>query len=310
MNNRTGNIKKIPVIIDTDIGNDIDDTFALCFALLREELDIRLVTTVLGDPVYSAKIIAQMNERCGKGTIDIGLGKCGARPAMYQRDWVENYDLSSYPGRIYEDGVAQMINVICQSEKTVTILAMGPCTNLAEAIRRSPDISDKVRVIAVFGGLFRGYFSKEPCPEYNVHKDVEAARTFLTGYKNIWISPIDTFFDVVLDRERYQRLAKCRKSSPAVGALLENFGIWCKNFPDWKDKVQDHTPALCDAILVYLAITDEGLVSQTYPIEIEDNGLTRVSETGIPVKVAIAWSDKERMLDFLTDTYCASASGR
>ena len=156
MNNRTGNIKKIPVIIDTDIGNDIDDTFALCFALLREELDIRLVTTVLGDPVYSAKIIAQMNERCGKGTIDIGLGKCGARPAMYQQDWVEDYDLSSYPGRIYEDGVAQMINLIRQSEKTVTILAMGPCTNLAEAIRRSPDISDKVRVIAVFGGwLFR-----------------------------------------------------------------------------------------------------------------------------------------------------------
>ena len=70
--------------------------------------------------------------------------------------------------------------------------------------------------------------------------------------------------------------------------------------------MQDHTPALCDAILVYLAITDEGLVSQTYPIEIEDNGLTRVSESGIPVKVAIAWSDKERMLDFLTDSYCNS----
>ena len=306
MNSRTGMIKKIPVIIDTDIGNDIDDTFALCFALLRDELDIRLVTTVLGDPVYSAKIIAGMNESCGKGTIDIGLGKCGSRPAMYQRDWVENYDLSSYQGRVYEDGVAQMINVIQESNETVTILAMGPCTNLAEAIRRSPDISDKVRVIAVFGGLFRGYFGKEPCPEYNVHKDVEAARIFLAGYKNIWISPIDTFFDVVIDRERYRRIAKCREESPAIRALLENFGIWCKNFPDWKDKVQDHTPALCDTLLVYLAITDEGLINQTYPLEIEENGLTRISENGIPVKVAIAWSDKERMLDFLTDSYCSS----
>ena len=52
--------KRIPVILDTDIGNDIDDTWALVFALLRNELDIRLVTTVLGDPIYSAKLIAKL----------------------------------------------------------------------------------------------------------------------------------------------------------------------------------------------------------------------------------------------------------
>lgn len=75
--------KKIPVIIDTDIGNDIDDTWALCFALLRDELDIRLVTTVLGDPIYSAKIIAKMNECCSKGNIDIGL----ARNITFTKMW-------------------------------------------------------------------------------------------------------------------------------------------------------------------------------------------------------------------------------
>lgn len=65
---------KIPLIIDTDIGGDIDDTWALTFALLRDEFDIRLVTTVLGDPDYRAKVIAKMNECCGKPNIDIGLG--------------------------------------------------------------------------------------------------------------------------------------------------------------------------------------------------------------------------------------------
>ena len=60
--------KKIPVIIDTDIGGDIDDTWALVFALLREEFDIKLITTVLGDPTYRARVIAKINESCGKGT--------------------------------------------------------------------------------------------------------------------------------------------------------------------------------------------------------------------------------------------------
>lgn len=46
---------KIPLIIDTDIGGDIDDTWALTFALLRDEFDIRLVTTVLGDPRLQSK---------------------------------------------------------------------------------------------------------------------------------------------------------------------------------------------------------------------------------------------------------------
>lgn len=298
--------KKIPVIIDTDIGNDIDDTWALCFALLRDELDIRLVTTVLGDPIYSAKIIAKMNECCSKGNIDIGLGRSGRKTDKFQSEWVEDFDLNSYKGNIYEDGVAKMIDVINKSNETVTILAMGPCTNLAEAVKRDPAIADKVKIIAVFGGLFRGYFDKKPCPEYNVYEDVDAARKLISCYKNVLISPIDTFFDVVIDGERYKRIEQCRKNSTAVNAVLDNFEIWGHNFPRWKGESFDHTSELCDAILVYLAITNEGLINRTFRLEVDDDGLTRVTDNGTPVEVAIEWSDRDKMLDFLTDTYCNS----
>ena len=93
--------KRIPVILDTDIGNDIDDTWALVFALLRDELDIRLVTTVLGDPIYSAKLVAKLTGVCEKAPIDIGLGKRGSEPARYQGKWVADYDLASYRWRSY-----------------------------------------------------------------------------------------------------------------------------------------------------------------------------------------------------------------
>lgn len=298
--------KRIPVILDTDIGNDIDDTWALVFALLRDELDIRLVTTVLGDPIYSAKLVAKLTGVCEKAPIDIGLGKRGSEPARYQGKWVADYDLASYRGRIYEDGVARMLEVIRDCGETVTILGMGPCTNLAEALRRDPHIAEKVRVISIFGGLFRGYFGSAPCPEYNVHQDIEAAKAVLAGYPHLLISPIDTFFDVVLDGERLERIRRMRDRSVPVRAVLENFDIWADSYPLWRDKPRDRTSELCDVLPVYLAITNEGLINRTYRLEIAEKGLTRVSDAGVPVEVAIEWSDRDRVLDFLTDTFCES----
>ena len=298
--------KRIPVIHDTDIGNDIDDTWALVFALLRDELDIRLVTTVLGDPIYSAKLVAKLTGVCEKAPIDIGLGKRGSEPARYQGKWVADYDLASYRGRIYEDGVARMLEVIRDCGETVTILGMGPCTNLAEALRRDPHIAEKVRVISIFGGLFRGYFGSAPCPEYNVHQDIEAAKAVLAGYPHLLISPIDTFFDVVLDGERLERIRRMRDRSAPVRAVLENFAIWADSYPLWRDKPRDRTSELCDVLPVYLAITNEGLINRTYRLEIAEKGLTRVSDAGVPVEVAIEWSDRDRVLDFLTDTFCES----
>ena len=298
--------KRIPVILDTDIGNDIDDTWALVFALLRDELDIRLVTTVLGDPIYSAKLVAKLTGVCEKAPIDIGLGKRGSEPARYQGKWVADYDLASYRGRIYEDGVARMLEVIRDCGETVTILGMGPCTNLAEALRRDPHIAEKVRVISIFGGLFRGYFGSAPCPEYNVHQDIEAAKAVLAGYPHLLISPIDTFFDVVLDGVRLERIRRMRDRSAPVRAVLENFAIWPDSYPLWRDKPRDRTSELCDVLPVYLAITNEGLINRTYRLEIAEKGLTRVSDAGVPVEVAIEWSDRDRVLDFLTDTFCES----
>ena len=55
-----------------------------------------------------------------------------------------------------------------------------------------------------------------------------------------------------------------------------------------------------------IAITNEGLINRTYRLEIAEKGLTRVSDAGVPVEVAIEWSDRDRVLDFLTDTFCES----
>lgn len=297
--------KKIPVIIDTDIGDDIDDTWALVFALLSESLDIKLVTTVLGDPIYRANLIAKLNESCGKGHIDIGLCRHGERPTIeYQGKWVEDYALSQYPGRIYDDGVDRMIEIVKQSDETVTVLALGPCTNLAEAVKRYPEFAEKVRVVGVFGSINVGYFGSEPCAEYNVVSDVEAAKIFLSSYKDIIITPIDTCFDAVLDGERYACLLNSRKKNGVLDALLTNFEIWGNTHPHWKDKKFDHTSELCDTVAVYMILTNKGLVNEKLKLIVDDSGKTLVDESGSIVEAALKWDDLDYFLDYLTDAYC------
>ena len=63
-----------PVILDTDIGFDVDDVWALAFLLRCPELDIKLITTDTGDTHYSAKIVAKLLQIAGRTDIPIGIG--------------------------------------------------------------------------------------------------------------------------------------------------------------------------------------------------------------------------------------------
>ncbi|MGB9604069.1 MAG: hypothetical protein ACPMAG_14890, partial [Limisphaerales bacterium] len=66
--------KRISVILDTDIGDDIDDTWALGLLLKSPELDVKLVVGDYGKPLYRAKIIAKFLETVGRTDIPIGMG--------------------------------------------------------------------------------------------------------------------------------------------------------------------------------------------------------------------------------------------
>ena len=91
--------RKIPVILDTDIGNDIDDTWALGMLLNSPELDLRLLLTSTGDARYRAKVAARFLEACGRSDIPVGIGISrvdGSPETMHE--YVDSYRLEKYPG--------------------------------------------------------------------------------------------------------------------------------------------------------------------------------------------------------------------
>ena len=136
--------RPIPIILDTDIGQDIDDTWAIAMMLRCPELDVKLIVSDTGDTEYRARIVAKLLEVAGRTDIPVGVGvPCGHYPQP-QAGWVEGYDLARYPGTVHQDGVNAMIETIMASPEPVTLIAIGPVPNLAEALRRvlrqDPDV--------------------------------------------------------------------------------------------------------------------------------------------------------------------------
>ena len=154
---------RIPVVLDTDIGTDIDDTWALVQLLRSPELDLKLVLTDTEDTLYRAKIAAKFLEAAGRSDIAVGIG-LNQGPMATGRDnqlpWIARYDLKKYPGRVHEDGIKALIDLVMASPEPVTIIAIGAVPNLARALQLEPRIAAKCRFVGMHGSFDKGYGDK------------------------------------------------------------------------------------------------------------------------------------------------------
>ena len=132
---------RIPVILDTDIGGDIDDTWALALLLKSPEFDVKLVVSDTGDTVYRARIIARMLEVAHRTDIPVGVGIRQSTRGGPQAQWVADYDLARYPGKVFEDGVAAIVETITSAPRPVSLICIGAMPNIKAALERSPGIA-------------------------------------------------------------------------------------------------------------------------------------------------------------------------
>ena len=186
--------KPKPVIFDTDIGDDIDDTWALGLLLKSPELDVKLVVGDYGKSVYRAKILAKVLEVAGRTDVPVGMGIGKNVDAVGpQAEWVKDYDLQSYPGKIHRDGVQAIIDTILQSPEPITVIAVGPLPNIAEALRREPKIAERASFVGMHGSVRKGYGGDSKIsPEWNVRADAKSCQTVFTAAWPMTITPLDT----------------------------------------------------------------------------------------------------------------------
>ena len=293
---------KIPVILDTDIGDDIDDTWALVLALRSPELDLKLVVGDYGRPLQRGRLIAKLLESVGRADIPVGLGieaPCAAE--FRQEKWIEGYDLAHYPGKVHRDGVQAMIDLVMRSPQPVTLVCIGPAPNIAEALRREPRIAQKARFVGMYGSVRVGYGgAAKPAAEWNVKAHPAAFRAALAAPWDMTITPLDTCGLVQLKGERYARIRE--SAVPMTKVLMENYRIWSEWNSAHGQKGADPGAAsstLFDCVAVYLAISRELCVMESVRLRVDDDGFTREEAQGRQLNAAIRWKDLPAFEEFL-----------
>ena len=298
--------KPIPVILDTDIGTDIDDTWALAHLLRCPELEPKMVLTASGDVRFRSLVTAKFLEAAGRVEIPIGLGVSDVTPDHFrnQEPWVRGYEVEQYPGEIVEDGIGRMIRVIMESPEPITVIGIAPSFNLAEALRREPAIATRCRLVGMFGSFAFGYDgARQPSAETNVRVAPQAARiTLAAPWLDVLITPLDTCGTVVLEGPLYHKIWSATHD-PSLRALIENYCIFAPRV-NWMhcDYFALRSTVLFDCVAVYLAYAEDLVETKTIRYHITDDGYTVPDALGDCVaRVAMRWKDQGAFLEHLTD---------
>lgn len=293
-----------PVILDTDIGDDIDDTWALLMLLRMPELNLKLAVGDFGNAIYRARLLAKLLEVTGRSDVPVGIGMGRADEPGQQSGWIGDYQLSDYPGVVHTDGVQAIIDTIKSSPEPVTLICLGPVPNIAEALRRDPSIASNARIVGMYGSVYTGYLSApEPAAEYNVRIDPRSLQAVFAAPWECTITPLDTCGLVVLDGENYRRLYL--SEDPWIQTLMANYRAWLPGAP-FVDPNQDTSrisTTLFDTVAVYLAASEDLVDMQTLPLRVTDDGYTIIDpDKGRPVRCAVGWKDLEAYEHLLVDT--------
>ena len=297
------NLKSRPLIIDTDIGTDIDDTFALIMALNSPEIDLRLVSTTTGDTPYRSKLTAKILEACGRTDITVATGIYQTWPDSHrtQQNWLNDHAPAALKVQTISDGINAIITTIRSSTVPVTLLCIGPLTNIYAALLAAPDIAGRCHFVGMFGSIDKGFEGKEGAlPEYNVVTDIPAARAvFSAKWLSMTITPLYTCGTPLFNRERLQRLLK--SPFPRAKVLSENLLAWNKNkiWSPGYSLEESLTPF--DTVALYLAYSEEFLSVENMKLSIADDGMLVRYPSGNTIRVAIAWENEKAFLDHLTE---------
>jgi len=273
------------VYVDTDVGlgtpgAEIDDGAALIFLLRNQSIDIVGGGSVFGNvPLRDAALnLDRLLTWMGGKDIPLGLG--AERPLIADTTWFESWQ-SKYgktlPWNIRPANYLAanlIIHIIRSNPRQVSILSLGPMTNLALAIRLDPAIIHFTREVIVMGGSFT---VQNPEPEFNVRCDPEAAQIVFSAGWNVHILGLDITRRVHFSRRDFASLPK---HNPAVELLRAQA-------PGWIDRMEEmgweqDGCALHDAVAATYLVDQAIFQLQESSVEVElanpnSRGITRFS---------------------------------
>ncbi|CAN6832428.1 unnamed protein product [Brassica oleracea] len=231
--------KREKLIIDTDPG--IDDSMAIMMAFQTPELDILGLTTVFGnvqtqDATRNALLLCEI-----AGFPDLPVAEGSSEPLkggiprvadfVHGKNGLGDVSVPSPCRKKCDKSAAEfLVDKVSQYPGEVTVLALGPLTNLAIAIKRDSSFASKVKKIVILGGAFFSLGNVNPAAEANIYNDPEAADVVFTCGADITVVGINITTQLMLSDDD---LLSLRESKGKHAKLLSDM---CKFYRDWHVK--------------------------------------------------------------------------
>lgn len=279
------------VILDTDIGDDIDDAFALALVLRSHELHLLGITTAFGDTELRARLVDRYLAAVGRSDIlvEAGVATDTTNPftqAVYARGG---------PDRRHGSGVEFLLAQIRAHPGQITLIGIGPLFNVQAAIERDPATFRKLKRVVIMGGsVYRGYDDgktgahRPPDPEWNIKCDPAGLQALLGSGVPVFMMPLDS---TQIHLRLPQLTAIISHGSPLTDQLSLLYHEWAGSRP-WP------SPTLFDPVAVTYTFRPDLCPATPMRIEVDDKGDTK-PVAGPPNAQVCLKSDEKGFLDLL-----------
>jgi inosine-uridine nucleoside N-ribohydrolase len=254
------------IIIDTDIGDDVDDAFALALAVRSPELEILGVTTTFGDTETRARIVDRFLGEIGRAEIPVLAGQpTPPKSPMTQRHYA---DANRFAKTSHGDAVEFLLEQIRKYPGEITLIAIGPLMNAGAAIEKDPATFRKLKRVVLMGGsVRRGYGDMgytppvPPMPEWNILNDIPSAQKLFTSGVPLFVMPLDS---TQLKMDEIKRAFLFSQGTRVTDALTILYHLWGQE-----------TPTLFDPMTIAFVLSPELCPVQKLHIRVDEKGFTR-----------------------------------
>lgn len=260
------------IIIDTDLGDDVDDLLCIAFGLLRPELSVKAITAVSYETDLRCHLISALLRATGQGDVPYAPGiKLPLRPAtateIQQATEPTGYILNQYPvveeaDKVKppsDDAVELIAQLVDQYANDITLVCIAPLTNIATALCRYPKLRTQISRIALMGGEL-GLHRRE----HNINWDAHAADIVFNSGIPLFMGTWDVTRGFYLNEEDCGRIG--HTDTPLCRLLHESIKLW------WPHKAWKPGPVMYDVAPILWSYAPEYFTSEPANVQVELGG--------------------------------------
>jgi inosine-uridine nucleoside N-ribohydrolase len=284
--------QRMKILLDTDIGSDIDDAWALGLLIASPDVELVGVTITDGDTAARARLACKLLHVSGRNDVPVAVGRPTPPPDQVdlQFTWGEDFTAKRPVSQSAADFV---VDTLRARPGEVTLVAVGPLQNVADALRKEPKLGQLAkRVVLMSGSIAGNAWSPTAVAEWNVKRSIADAQLVYGTGLPLTIVPLDSTTYVTLTTEERERLMK--HPAALTRALESLYRLWIES------PAQRMT--LHDQMAVAETLRPGAFFGrcESMPIRVDDRGYTLVDKSaGKPVSVCLEPKRNEFMKFYL-----------